>query len=233
MVPAPATQLGRCLLLLRARPTSCSGSSSPEPAPRTWRWASSTAVIAAWMSLQLLPPGELALRPVQALALFLRFLWQSVVAGVSVARIALTPVMPLRPGIIAYRTTLPPRHRGGRPSDLCQPAAGHAADWAVTATAASPSTASTTAQPVAEQLAAEEEQLSRAPSREARAMSGFYFRRGAFILADDRAGPAAHPARARQRRPADGGAAHRLGRGRGAAAAVRRDGSCPPSSTWR
>ena len=49
-----------------------------------------TAVIAAWMSLQLLPPGELTLRPARALALFLRFLWQSVVAGVTVARIALS-----------------------------------------------------------------------------------------------------------------------------------------------
>ena len=44
-----------------------------------------TAVIASWMSLQLIPAGELALRPVKALALLVRFLWQSVVAGVTVA----------------------------------------------------------------------------------------------------------------------------------------------------
>jgi multicomponent Na+:H+ antiporter subunit E len=67
-----------------------------------------TALLAAWISLQLVPPGELALRPVMALRLFLRFLWQSVVAGISVARIALSPVMALRPGRIAYPTSLPP-----------------------------------------------------------------------------------------------------------------------------
>jgi multicomponent Na+:H+ antiporter subunit E len=67
-----------------------------------------TALLAAWISLALVPPGELALAPVKALRLFLRFLWQSVVAGVSVARIALSPVMALRPGIISYRAGLPP-----------------------------------------------------------------------------------------------------------------------------
>lgn len=70
-----------------------------------------TAVIAAWMSLQLIPAGEMVLRPGKALTLFLRFLWQSLVAGVTVARIALSPVMPLRPGMVAYRTGLPPGNR--------------------------------------------------------------------------------------------------------------------------
>lgn len=70
-----------------------------------------TAVIAAWISLVLLPPGELVLRPGRALALFIRFLWQSVVAGVTVARIALSPVMALRPGMVGYRTQLPPGNR--------------------------------------------------------------------------------------------------------------------------
>ncbi len=70
-----------------------------------------TAVAAAGISLVLLPPAELALRPGLALALFLRFLWQSVAAGVTVARIALSPVMPLRPGLIAYRTRLAPGNR--------------------------------------------------------------------------------------------------------------------------
>ena len=70
-----------------------------------------TAVIAAWLSLRLIPAGEMTLRPGRALSLFARCLWQSVVAGVTVARIALTPRMPLRPGMVAYRTALPPGNR--------------------------------------------------------------------------------------------------------------------------
>ena len=70
-----------------------------------------TALIAAWMSLKLIPAGELVLRPGKALALFFRFLWQSVVAGITVARIALSPVMALRPGMVAYRTKLAPGNR--------------------------------------------------------------------------------------------------------------------------
>lgn len=69
------------------------------------------ALLAAWMSLILLPPGELTLRPVRAAALFLRFLWQSVVAGVTVARIALSPAMPLKPGIVDHHTRLSPGNR--------------------------------------------------------------------------------------------------------------------------
>ena len=70
-----------------------------------------TAIIAAWMSLQLIPAGEIVLRPGKALVLFLRFLWQSVVAGITVGRIALSPVMALKPGMVAYRTQLPPGNR--------------------------------------------------------------------------------------------------------------------------
>ena len=119
-----------------------------------------TALIAAWISLQLIPAGEMTLRPAKALALFLRFLWQSVVAGVTVARIALTPVMPLRSGMVAYRTHLPPGNRrllfmtyasllpGTLPTggtDEAGVIAVHALD---------------TGQPVAQSLAAEEARLS-------------------------------------------------------------------------
>lgn len=120
-----------------------------------------TAIIAAWLSLVLLPPGELMLRPGKAVALFLRFLWQSVVAGVTVARIALSPVMALRPGMVSYRSTLPPGNRrflfmtyasllpgtlptGTDDGDLITV---HALD---------------TAQPVAQQLAEEERHLAAA-----------------------------------------------------------------------
>jgi multicomponent Na+:H+ antiporter subunit E len=120
-----------------------------------------TAVIAAWMSLQLIPAGEMRLRPGKALALFIRFLWQSVVAGVTVAGIALSPVMALRPGMVAYRSKLPPGNRrflfmtyasllpGTLPTgtDETDLIFVHALD---------------TAQPVAQQLAAEEQRLAAA-----------------------------------------------------------------------
>lgn len=70
-----------------------------------------TALIAAWISLALIQAGELLPKPGRALALFLRFLGQSVVAGVTVGRIALSPVMALRPGMVAYRTGLAPGNR--------------------------------------------------------------------------------------------------------------------------
>jgi multicomponent Na+:H+ antiporter subunit E len=66
-----------------------------------------TAAIASFVSLKLLAPGELALKPQRAAGLLLRFLWQSVVAGVTVARMALSPALPLRPGVISYRTSFP------------------------------------------------------------------------------------------------------------------------------
>lgn len=70
-----------------------------------------TAAAAAWMSLVLLPPGELTFQPIPALRLFWRFLGQSVVAGVTVARLALSPRMALRPGLIAYPSALPAGNR--------------------------------------------------------------------------------------------------------------------------
>jgi len=76
-------------------------------APKDLAAGAVTAVIAAWASLGLLPPGELAFRPMPACTLFLRFLLQSLVTGISVARIALHPDMPLRPGRSVYRTALP------------------------------------------------------------------------------------------------------------------------------
>lgn len=65
------------------------------------------AAIASWLSLVLLRPGALPFKPVKAALLFLRFLRQSLAAGISVARIALNPAMPIKPGIIGYQTGLP------------------------------------------------------------------------------------------------------------------------------
>lgn len=61
-------------------------------------------------SLRLLPPasGEVRLWPL--LWLLPRFLWQSLVAGVDVARRALAPRMPLRTGFVTFRTSLPRGH---------------------------------------------------------------------------------------------------------------------------
>ena len=64
--------------------------------------------VATWTSLTLLPPGQSRLRPVALVRLALRFLCQSVVAGVDVARRALDPRLPLRPGFVAFPTCFPP-----------------------------------------------------------------------------------------------------------------------------
>ncbi|MCX7890770.1 MAG: Na+/H+ antiporter subunit E [Burkholderiales bacterium] len=62
------------------------------------------AAVATWASLRLLP-AEAGRVNLGALALRLpRFLWQSVVAGVDVARRALAPGVPLRLGFVGYRT---------------------------------------------------------------------------------------------------------------------------------
>ena len=67
-----------------------------------------TAAIAAAWSLQLLPPGMLRWRPFALLAIAPHFLWQSVRAGIDVARRAFDPRLPLAPGFIVYHPQLPP-----------------------------------------------------------------------------------------------------------------------------
>lgn len=69
------------------------------------------ALAAARLSLYLLPAGSLSVRPLALLALIPHFLWQSVVAGVDVARRAFAPRLQLRPGFALYRARLP---RGAR-----------------------------------------------------------------------------------------------------------------------
>jgi multicomponent Na+:H+ antiporter subunit E len=65
------------------------------------------AVAATWTSLALLPPGEFRLRLAGLPRYALRFLWQSVVAGVDVARQAFAPRPSLRPGLISYPSHYP------------------------------------------------------------------------------------------------------------------------------
>lgn len=65
------------------------------------------SLIAAAVSLQLLPPGEGRLHPVLLARLALRFLRQSVVAGIDVAWRALHPRLPLHPGFVIYNAQSP------------------------------------------------------------------------------------------------------------------------------
>jgi multicomponent Na+:H+ antiporter subunit E len=118
------------------------------------------AAAATWVSLRLLPPGPSRLRPVALARLALRFLWQSIIAGIDVARRALDPRLPLRPGFVAYPVRFPP---------------GTARNVFTTLTSLLPGTVPTgdengqlvyhcldLDQPVVSQLAAEEAALSRA-----------------------------------------------------------------------
>jgi len=118
------------------------------------------AAAATWASLHLLPPGPWRLRPVALALLVPRFLAQSIAAGVDVARRALDPRLPLRPGFVTYPARLPP---------------GTARNTFTTLTSLLPGTVPTgdengqlvyhcldLDQPVASQLAAEETALSRA-----------------------------------------------------------------------
>ena len=67
-----------------------------------------TAAAATFVSLRLLPPRSVPLRAVALPGLALRFAGQSVLAGVDVARRALDPRLPLRPGWVSYPVRFPP-----------------------------------------------------------------------------------------------------------------------------
>jgi multicomponent Na+:H+ antiporter subunit E len=66
-----------------------------------------TASAATWVSLRLLAPGSIPLRPVALPSLAARFAWQSVVAGWDIARRALDPRLPVRPGFVSYPVRFP------------------------------------------------------------------------------------------------------------------------------
>jgi multicomponent Na+:H+ antiporter subunit E len=66
-----------------------------------------TAAAATWVSLRLLPPDAGRVRLAVLATRLPRFLWQSVRAGIDVARRAFAPSMPLAPGFATYRTGLP------------------------------------------------------------------------------------------------------------------------------
>jgi len=62
---------------------------------------------ATWTSLWLLPPATGRVRTGMLLLLLPRFLWNSLVAGVDVARRAFSPSLPLNPGFVDYPVGLP------------------------------------------------------------------------------------------------------------------------------
>jgi multicomponent Na+:H+ antiporter subunit E len=63
---------------------------------------------ATWTSLRLLPRGGSRLSPRGIARLVLRFLGQSLMAGIDVARRAFDPRLPLRPGFVTVSPRLPP-----------------------------------------------------------------------------------------------------------------------------
>jgi len=65
------------------------------------------ALVSAWASLRLLPPGPSRVRPSGLARLVLRFLCRSVVGGVDVARRAFDPQLPLQTGFVVYPVSLP------------------------------------------------------------------------------------------------------------------------------
>lgn len=65
------------------------------------------AAAATWASLRLLPPESGRVRFLALVALVPRFLWQSVVAGVDVARRAFAPRVRIDPGFVRCPTGFP------------------------------------------------------------------------------------------------------------------------------
>jgi multicomponent Na+:H+ antiporter subunit E len=118
------------------------------------------SVAATWASLALLPPAGGRVRVGVLLLRLPRFLWQSLTAGVDVARRAFSPRLPLAPGFVDYPVGLP---RGP---------ARNAFELISSLMPGSVATDETeshveyhcldTRQPVAEQLAAEERRYARA-----------------------------------------------------------------------
>jgi multicomponent Na+:H+ antiporter subunit E len=63
---------------------------------------------ATWTSLRLMPPSSGCVNFSKLLALLPHFLWESVLAGVDVARRAFHPRMPLSPGFVTCPLSFPP-----------------------------------------------------------------------------------------------------------------------------
>jgi len=75
--------------------------------PANLAFGALAAAAATWASMRLLPPSSGRVRLGVLLTLLPRFLWQSLVAGVDVARRAVAPRLPLAPGFVDYPVRLP------------------------------------------------------------------------------------------------------------------------------
>jgi multicomponent Na+:H+ antiporter subunit E len=80
--------------------------------PSAFAWADLAvgllaAMLATSASLQLLDPGPSRLRLRALPRLVARFLWQSLVAGLDVARRVFDPRLPIKPGYLAYPVRIP------------------------------------------------------------------------------------------------------------------------------
>lgn len=84
------------------------------PNPADLAVGAPTAIAAAVVSLRLLPPRDRRSRAMQLAALALRVPVQSIAAGFDVARRALDPRLPVRPGYVSHPLRLPP----GLPRDV-------------------------------------------------------------------------------------------------------------------
>jgi len=67
-----------------------------------------SAVAATWVSLRLLPSAPGRVRYGALGRLLWRFLWQSIVAGIDVARRAFAPRLSLQPGYLVFPVRIPP-----------------------------------------------------------------------------------------------------------------------------
>ncbi len=130
---------------------------SAKPANLLFGVAASAA--ATWVSLKLLPPDSGRVRVGQLVGLLPRFLWQSLVAGWDVARSAFAPAR-LRPGFVAY-TPLLPRGSARNAFELVSSLLPGSVPSGETETLIEYHCLDTR-QPVAEQLAAEEQAYAQA-----------------------------------------------------------------------
>ena len=87
---------------------ACGSWSTRAPSLRNLVVGVLASAAAAWASVRLLPPASGRVRMGALLLLLPRFLWQSLVAGLDVARRAFAPRLDLQPGFVEYRTQLPP-----------------------------------------------------------------------------------------------------------------------------
>jgi multicomponent Na+:H+ antiporter subunit E len=97
--------------LLLAAPDLAAVTAEPGAAAPDLFIALSATVVVTWISLRLWPPRPQALRFVPLLLLGWRFVTQSVLAGIDIARRVLDPRLPIQPGLIVYRPRLRDVHQ--------------------------------------------------------------------------------------------------------------------------